>query len=351
MKIFKAKLLFIIIFSFFISIGCTMNKVCASFPYASNTPRIVNEPIYKSIVPTNMDIDKYIIINRDSILNRIKKNNCKNLLKSFLVTPDATESSIVDIVKDNFEYYYKDLSAWKFINITKEDYLKLPDDIQELVSINNVVFHSINADNDFYNFIDKFEAKVDNLNSANIDDIQSIMCSRNNGYYEVVHDYRAKKIALSSYTTDGLKLICREGTTYFAPDYDYLVNTYGKYISSPYKDWLNHFNKFTIDDASIDASAEELRAEITYLEKFLKDNPRFVANAKVNSYIATLYSYYTGQPDNSSAKTYLNGKRVLTDEFKESYLKFLEENKDSRYYSEFTEFYNNLKNNNYTFEY
>ena len=153
------------------------------------------------------------------------------------------------------------------------------------------------------------------------------------------------------YKNNWVKLPCVEGTYFYAVNSEYLLDNYGSYLSDAYKEWLSFILKreSVMQDGGLAVPPDKLREYIVFLEKFVEQYPDFVliSDAKVilNSYLMT----YLEGLDNSPIFDKWNTRKMLP-EFKESYEKFLSENKDSKYYPMVEEFYNKSKENNFSWD-
>ena len=153
------------------------------------------------------------------------------------------------------------------------------------------------------------------------------------------------------YKNNWVKMPYVEGCYFYAVNSDYLLEKYGKYLSSSYNEWLKFIIKreSVMQDGGLIVPPDTLREYILFLEKFVEQNPNFIliSDAKdiLNSYLMT----YLEGIDNSPIFDKWN-TRKMKPEFKESYEKFLAENKDSKYYPMVEELYNKSKDNDFNWD-
>ena len=153
------------------------------------------------------------------------------------------------------------------------------------------------------------------------------------------------------YKNNWVKMPYVEGCYFYAVNSDYLLEKYGKYLSSSYNEWLKFIIKreSVMQDGGLTVPPDTLREYILFLEKFVEQNPNFIliSDAKdiLNSYLMT----YLEGIDNSPIFDKWN-TRKMKPEFKESYEKFLAENKDSKYYPMVEELYNKSKDNDFNWD-
>lgn len=153
------------------------------------------------------------------------------------------------------------------------------------------------------------------------------------------------------YRNNWVKLPCVEGIYFYAVNTDYLLKKFGKYLSPSYNEWLKFIVKkeTVMQDGGLIVPPDKLREYIIFIEKFVEQNPNFIligeAKKILNSYLIT---YLVGV-DNSPIFDKWN-TRKMKPEFKESYEKFLSENKDSKYYPMVEELYNKSKENDFNWD-
>ncbi len=151
------------------------------------------------------------------------------------------------------------------------------------------------------------------------------------------------------YRNNWVKMLYIEGCYVYAVNYNYLLEKYRKYLSPSYNEWLKFIIKreSVMQDGGLTIPPDSLREYILFLEKFVEQNPNFVliSNAKevLKSYLIT---YLEGMDNSPIFDRWNTGK--IKPEFKESYEKFLSENKNSKYYPMVKELYNKAKSNNFT---
>ena len=187
-----------------------------------------------------------------------------------------------------------------------------------------------NNDVQFSRLQKRYSEAIDNLNEKDYENIDS-----NDSYYK----------------NNWVKLLNSEGSYYYAINYNYLHQKYGKYLSPAYNLWLKHLSETgsIVEDAGLNISADKLREYIIFLDNFIKQNPNFVLKHDVNNMLNNYLMIYLEGMDNSPIFDKWDSKK-LNPEFKASYEKFLSENKDSKYYQMVEELYNKAKSNNFTWD-
>lgn len=187
-----------------------------------------------------------------------------------------------------------------------------------------------NNDVQFSRLQKRYSEAIDNLNEKDYENIDS-----NDSYYR----------------NNWVKLLNSEGSYYYAINYNYLHQKYGKYLSPAYNLWLKHLSETEsiVEDAGLTISADKLREYIIFLDNFIKLNPNFVLKNDVNDMLNNYLMIYLEGMDNSPIFDKWDSKK-LNPEFKASYEKFLSENKDSKYYQMVEELYNKAKSNNFTWD-
>ena len=153
------------------------------------------------------------------------------------------------------------------------------------------------------------------------------------------------------YQKNWIKLSCIEGIYIYAVNSDYLLEKYGQYVSSAYKEWLNFIIKreTVLQDGGFIVPPDTLREYIIYLEKFVDQNTDFILISDAKHLLQSYLMIYLEGVDNSPIFDKWN-TRKMKPEFKTSYEKFLSENKDSKYYPMVEELYNKSKANDFTWD-
>ena len=202
-------------------------------------------------------------------------------------------------------------------------------------------------DKDVKNFL--AVAKISKENDVEFSKLQTKLIKAT----DVLNEKYAENIDISDtyYQNSWVKIPCVEGIYYYAVNSDYLLKMYGKYLSSAYKEWLEFILKreSVMQDGGLIVPPDTLREYIVYLEKFVERNPEFIlvddAKDILNSYLMT----YLEGIDNSPIFDKWNTRKMLP-EYKESYEKFLSENKESKYYPMVKELYVKSKSNDFIWD-
>ena len=155
----------------------------------------------------------------------------------------------------------------------------------------------------------------------------------------------------SYYKNNWVKIPYVEGSYFYAVNSEYLLEKYGKYLSTSYKEWLKFIIKreTAMQDGGLNIPPDTLREYIIALEQFVANNPDFILIGDAKDFLDSYLMIYLEGIDNSPIFDKWNTKKILP-EFKASYEKFLYENKDSKYYPMVEELYNKAKENNFAWD-
>lgn len=153
------------------------------------------------------------------------------------------------------------------------------------------------------------------------------------------------------YQRNWIKLSCIEGIYIYAVNSEYLLEKYGQYISTSYREWLKFILKreTVLQDGGFIVPPDTLREYIIFLEKFVDQNADFILISDAKDLLQSYLMIYLEGVDNSPIFDKWN-TRKMKPEFKSSYEKFLSENKDSKYYSIVKELYDKSKSNDFTWD-
>ena len=170
---------------------------------------------------------------------------------------------------------------------------------------------------------------------------------------DVLNEKYIKNIDINDnyYKNNWIKIPCVEGSYFYTVNSEYLLNNYGQYLSDAYKDWLKFILKreSIMQDGGLSVPPDKLREYIIYLEKFIEQYPDFILISDANDILKSYLMTYLEGIDNSPIFDKWNTRKMLP-EFKESYEKFLIENKYSKFYPMVNELYNKSKENNFTWD-
>lgn len=191
----------------------------------------------------------------------------------------------------------------------------------------------------------------ENLNSMDANFLQQVSITKNND--TAFYIFKQKLIAtinemnnaeLSMKHTDSMvKIRTSEGTPYFAPNWRYIRERYGKYLSQAYNDWLAHLDasENIVEDAALMITPDKLREYIIYLEDFIEKNQNFVDLTEIEKRLELYVNWYLHGLDNSPVYDYSSG--VMKSDYRLSYEKFLSENTKSKYYPQIKKTYDQAK--------
>lgn len=189
----------------------------------------------------------------------------------------------------------------------------------------------VNSDALFYAYLKTFQHQVELMNKWNVENIQSanekkisMLCSKNNLIVQ------SSEIGYS-----------------YVPDYEKILIQNKDFLTPQMISWLEYLKNNTqiVDDAALNIPIDKVRCNIISLESLIKNNPNFVANQDVIDALNMNAFIYITSFDNTpifDAET-----KILVPEYKKSYQKFIEENKDSKYYDDIHRFYNLLELNDF----
>ena len=155
----------------------------------------------------------------------------------------------------------------------------------------------------------------------------------------------------SYYINNWVKVLYVEGCYLYAVNSEYLCEKYGKYLSPAYNEWLKFILKreSVMQDGGLIVPPDTLREYIICLEKFVEQYPEFVLIGDAKDLLESYLMTYLEGIDNSPIFDKWNTRKMLP-EYKESYEKFLSENKDSKYYPMVEELYTKSKANDFNWD-
>lgn len=200
--------------------------------------------------------------------------------------------------------------------------LKSPAGLEQLSSMDAHFFNQISDTNDaaFYVLKQKLISIINALNENNTATPEEANCKN----YLV-------------------KIRTSEGTPYFAPNWKFIRERYGKYLSQAYNDWLAHLDasENIVEDAALMTTPDKLREYIIYLEDFVEKNQNFVDLTEVEKRLELYVNWYLHGLDNSPVYDYSSG--IMKSDYRLSYEKFLSENTESKYYPQVKKMYDRAK--------
>jgi hypothetical protein len=212
------------------------------------------------------------------------------------------------------------------------------------------------------------EAANDVIKSANTKNDKArdeLMHEFRNYYYEALSSYNSnnnvnnwqypladseKRTIDLSLSKAGWSLKESEGMYYIGESGGWFENTFELILTDTYRKYLiirtKEIQEGFSEDAGLLISWEQLRERISLWEQFLKNHPNFIESSEIKDYL-NLYvrTFLTGM-DNSRIHDFNN--RTLRPDVKTAYEKYIRDNKDSEYYILVKDYYEMLKNNNFT---
>lgn len=208
-------------------------------------------------------------------------------------------------------------------------------------------YYKENLEQDETNFLNK--AKKSKDNDLEFSKLQMKLIKAT----DVLNEKYIENIDINDpyYKNNWVKIPFVEGSYFYAVNSEYLLNKYGKYLSEAYNEWLKFILKreSVMQDGGLAVPPNKLREYIIYLEKFTEQNPDFVLIDDAKDILESYLMTYLEGIDNSPIFDKWNTRKMLP-EFKQSYEKFLSENKDSKYYSMVEELYNKSKENDFIWD-
>ena len=139
-----------------------------------------------------------------------------------------------------------------------------------------------------------------------------------------------------------------EGQLYFKPNWNYLAQQYGRYLSPTYNLWLKHLAKTQtiVDDACLSVNIDAVRKYILELEQLIKSSDKnFIAKQEMEEQLQWYLRIYLIGLDNSRIFDY--DTKIMYDDYRQSYEKFLQENQKSAFYPLVYEFYKKAESYNF----
>ncbi len=192
-------------------------------------------------------------------------------------------------------------------------------------------------DKEFYWYLKELAHQADILNKYNAQDIQNW------------HNKSSKeKIKLSNKLKElGLKIAECEGNGFYTVDYQSVYLKNKELISPEMNFWLeyNMNNDKLVDDFALLVDIDKIRTNLVLLEDFIKKNPKFVAKSEAIKELNYLAKIYVFDFDNTPA--FDRETAILNVKYKNSYEKFLKENTKSKFYKDISDYYQQIKENNY----
>lgn len=151
----------------------------------------------------------------------------------------------------------------------------------------------------------------------------------------------------ASYKNYVVKIKISEGTPYFAPNWKFIKERYGKYLSRAYNDWLAHLDasEKIVEDAALMITPDKLREYIIYLEDFIEKNRNFADLTEVEKRLELYVHWYLHGLDNLPVYDYSSG--IMKSDYRLSYEKFLSENTKSKYYPQIKKMYDRAEANRF----
>ncbi len=194
------------------------------------------------------------------------------------------------------------------------------------------------SDKLFYAYIKELQSQVDLMNEYNVLNVRGL-----GGYPEMKQtdvDFLMSKFCL--------KIVSTEVSNEFIIDYEKIYDNNKDLLSPQMLIWLEYLKNNTplLVDGGLNVKIDKVRENIVNLENIVVNYPNFVARKDVIEALnKNVEVYYCIDFDNTAK--FNRQTSILSEEYKNSYDKFLEENKNSKYYKDFFKYYNRLKANNF----
>ena len=168
-------------------------------------------------------------------------------------------------------------------------------------------------------------------------------------YIKIIEKMNENEVDMSSNThTAWIEKTLSEGQLYFEPNWNYLAQQYGQYLSPTYSLWLKHLAKTQtiVDDACLSVNIDEVRKYILELEQLIKSSDKnFIAKQEMEEQLQWYLRIYLIGLDNSRIFDY--DTKIMYDDYRQSYEKFLQENQKSAFYPLVYEFYKKAESYNF----
>lgn len=168
-------------------------------------------------------------------------------------------------------------------------------------------------------------------------------------------DFNQQSTKEKYYKKYGISLGGEEGMFFPEINFEFLVNNFGKFLSLSWNEYLKfslkEYNQHPFTDGAVIISWDELRKNIIYQENFIKKYPGFSENNKIQEnidrYLGAYFGHFPNSPISESGIYEPKDTSQLGSDVKQSYEKFIQENKDSKYYPEVLKTYNIFKEHNF----
>lgn len=205
----------------------------------------------------------------------------------------------------------------------------------------------------FKYFLSFYKSVIDKINQANQE--LSTNDTLNQGLFDNNGVLNNKLLTKREnyYKAYGLQVKSEAAEYYLDSDYNFLIQTFSKYLSAAWQEYLIFLMKESKEGFTYDAELtipwDKMRERIIFLESFLNKYPNFTNRDEIQTSINQYLYFYLVGVDNSpiSAATLSNGDNSLYPEVKKSYETFIRVNKDSKYRPIVLEYYELLKNYNF----
>lgn len=201
--------------------------------------------------------------------------------------------------------------------------------------INSAKIGTTASDALFYEYLKTFQNQVELMNKWNVEDIQNFDNGRN------------KDAMTTLCLKNNLKIEYSEVGAYFVPNYENVLIQNKSCLTPQMITWLEYLknNVQIVDDAALNIPIDNVRTNIISLENLIKNNTGFVAKDDVIRELNDNALIYTTNFDNTPM--YDAETKTLKSDYKESYKKFITENKTSAYYDDILNFYTLLESNGF----
>ena len=208
-------------------------------------------------------------------------------------------------------------------------------------------YYKENLEQDEINFLNR--AKISNDNDLEFSKLQTKFIKA----MDVLNEKYIENIEPENpyYRNNWVKVLYIEGCYIYSVNSEYLLEKYGKYLSTDYNEWLKFILKreSVMQDGGLMVPPDMLREYIISLEKFVAQYSDFVLIGDAKDILDSYLMTYLEGIDNSPIFDKWNTRKMLP-EYKASYEKFLSENKDSKYYPMVEELYNKSKANDFKWD-
>lgn len=321
-----------------------------------NNTKIRQEPTINSSEIITLKIgDKVEIIKKSETLSRVSEYSnywynikFKDKIGWVFGEQITNKSNIEGKIAKKYEQFLNSLSQKDVSSITQGiDTYKAYTSMVTKKSVND----------DMFRFFRKYYEKVLS-NQVFTETEQALLQEHMQNYENELYDLKnADKISNSALKNkiyilkqNGFRIAASEGQNYIDEDAYFLLSNFGDTVTEGINEFLSIRSKeikegFS-EDASLMISWNQISDRIIDWDNYLKRYSSYPESKEVKAIIDTIYlpAYLTGM-DNTPAFDWET--KILNDDLKKSFKRFIENYQNSTYYQVINEYYDILKKNNF----